>query len=423
MKKNAIQGMSIRTKIIISLVGLSLISLAAVSTIVGYQIHKELKQQATHQLISTVKQKSIEYNLKFQRLAEEAEAVADFASEQLQRNESLTTLNHKILMPWVNEGTGTGLNNGYGSPEISLRFQSEIPKIQRIGRMLKGIASNNNLIADAYFSTTYGIFVGDTDKQIYGLEKREAYTPSKRGWYKLAIEKNQTIWTEPYIGASSGRLMVTVATPVYGRLKKLLGVVGFDVLLKDIKKDVLAIDTGFDGYSLLISNNGKALATPNTKKGNENWDQQFKAENLLKTDNSDWNNLVAEMIKGNIGSGEFKDKETHFLAYAPVNALNASVGLVVTEKSIISPAISILKWIAAIAALISIFALFVGSSLGNSISKPILELTHLINEASTGKTKLEPIGTKCKDELGLLADAFNRLTKSLKIALDMKMKS
>lgn len=422
MKNDAIKGISIRTKIIISLVGLSLLSLAAVSIIVGYQIHKELKLQATHQLLSTAKQKSVEYNLIFERLAEEAEAVANFASLQLERDENLITLNHKVLMPWVNNRTGSGFNKGYGSPSLTSKYQKEIPKVQRIGKMLSGIASNNNLIADAYFSTISGIFVGDTDKQIYNLEKRKGYTPSKRGWYKLAIAENKTVWTEPYVGASSGRLMVTVATPVYGRLKKLLGIVGFDVLLKDIKQDVLAIDTGFDGYSLLISNDGKALATPNLEKGNESWDEQVKTDNLLKTNNLDWNKIIEEMVNGKTGIGEYNEEGIRYLAYAPVKALNASVGIVVSEKSVVSPAFNILKWIAAIAALISIFALLIGTSLGNSISRPILELTHLINQASTGKSTLEPIETKCNDELGLLADAFNRLTKSLKIALEMNIR-
>ena len=420
MNNDAMKGMSIRTKIIIALVGLSLISLAAVSLIVGFQIHKELKQQATHQLLATVKQKSDEYNIVFKRLAEEADAVAIFAAGQLQRDETLSRLSHKVLMPWVNEGTGMGFKKGYGSPELERKFENEVPKVQRIGKMLFGIASKNDLIADAYFSTSDGIFIGDTDAQIVNLAKREGYTPSKRGWYKQAVAERKTIWSDPYVGASSGRLMVTVASPVYAENRKLLGVVGFDVLLKNIKEDVLAIDTGFGGYSLLVSNDGKALATPDIEKGEKRWDAQYETDNLLKTENTGWNNVVSDMVKGKNGMGEYDDKNgVSYLAYAPVGALNASVGLVVSEESVVSPAFDILKWIAGIAALISVFALLVGTSLGNSISRPILELTNLVNEASTGKSALEPIESKRKDELGLLADAFNRLTKSLKIALDM----
>jgi HAMP domain-containing protein len=419
MNNNAIAGMSIRTKIIIALVGLSLVSLVAVSLIFGFQIHKELKAQATQQLAATVRQKSVEYNLTFDRLAEEADAVAIFAAWQLQQNEVLTRLSDGVLMPWVNEGTGTGFNKGYGSPELESKFENEIPKIQRIGKMLIGIASKNQLIDSAYFSTSDGIFIGDTNEQVLSLAKREGYTPSKRGWYKLAVAEGKVVWSEPYVGASLGRLMVTVAAPVYSDTKTLLGVVGFDVLLKSIKEDVLAIDTGFGGYSLLVNNDGTALATPDIEKGEKRWDAQYKTDDLLKTDNEDWNTIVSEMVQGNNGIGEYNEEGIRYLAYAPVTALNASLGLVVSEDRVVAPAYNILKWIAAVAALISLFALLVGVFLGNSISRPMLELTRLVNEASIGKSELEPIENTRSDELGLLADAFNRLTKSLKISLHM----
>lgn len=419
MNNNAIAGMSIRTKIIIALVGLSLVSLVAVSLIFGFQIHKELKAQATQQLVATVRQKSVEYNLTFDRLAEEADAVAIFAAWQLQQDEVLTRLSDGVLMPWVDQGTGTGFNKGYGSPELERQFEREIPKIQRVGKMLVGVASKNKLIDSAYFSTSDGIFIGDTNEQVVSLAKREGYTPSKRGWYKLAVAQGKTVWSEPYVGASLGRLMVTVASPVFSDTKTLLGVVGFDVLLKDIKDDVLAIDTGFGGYSLLVNNDGTALATPDIEKGEKRWDAQYKTDDLLTTDNKAWNKIVGEMVQGNNGIGEYDEEGIRYLAYAPVTALNASLGLVVSEDRVVAPAFDILKWIAAVAALISIFALSVGVFLGNSISRPMLELTRLVNEASIGKSDLEPIESKRSDELGLLADAFNRLTKSLKISLNM----
>ena len=40
------------------------------------------------------------------------------------------------------------------------------------------------------------------------------YDPRARGWYKAATGAQRTIVTEPYIAASSGKLVITVATPV-----------------------------------------------------------------------------------------------------------------------------------------------------------------------------------------------------------------
>ena len=421
---NALKGVSIRTKIIVALISLSLISLISISSIVGYQIHKELKIQSKQQLLSTVRQKSTEYNLMFDRLAKEAEAIASSASKLLQRDENLVKLDHhKVLMPWLNQGTGVGKNKGYGSPKLNLELANKIPKIQRVGEMLIGIASKNKLIADAYFATFDDIFVGDNNKQILNLSKRNGYIPSNRDWYKKAKKEGRTIWTAPYVGASQGRLMVTVATPVYGINNKFLGVVGFDVLLQKIKKDVLSINTGYGGYSLLISTDGKALAAPDIEKGIKNWDSKYHTENLLSTSNFKWNEIAKKMVSNKYGIDEYDDNGIRYVAYSPVTAINASVGLVVLEADVIKPAVEILIWIAVAATIISIIALIIGIMLGNSISNPILQLTHLINDISSGKSKLETIKIDRSDELSLLADAFNRLTKSLKIALAMNKKT
>ena len=416
---NDMKSMSIRTKIIIALVGLSLMSLAAVSLIVGIQVHDELKQQGRNQLIRIVSDKSAEYNLIFKRLSDEAKAVKIFAAELLQRDEELVDTGRQVLMPWTDKGTGKGFNKGYGSEELNLTLIKEIPKVQRIGDMLLGIASTHDLITLAYFASTDGIFVGDGDSQIEKLRKLKGYTPSKRSWYKLAVSEGRTIWSEPYIGASTKELLVTVATPVYARDSKLLGVVGFDVLLQKIKDDILKIDTGYDGYTLLVSNTGQALVSPDIVKGDKDWDQIVVTEDLLKTANTSWNSIVSNMVKQQIGIGEFKEKEVKYLAYAPVNALNASVGLVVSESDVVAPVNKFLYQIAAVAALISSLAIVIGIFLGNSISRPILELTKLVNQMSYGKKGLMILKTKRKDEIGLLTEAYNRLVNSLKIALNM----
>lgn len=418
-KKNGMKGMSIRTKIIIALVSLSLISLAAVSTIVGFQVQDELKLNARNQIIQTVLQKSAEYNLIFKRLSDEVMAVKVFAETQLQRDEDLADSGKQVLMPWKDEGTGKGFNKGYGSEELNKTLLKKIPKIQRIGDMLSGIAATNDLITLAYFASAEGIFVGDGNSQIEKLRKLEGYTPSKRSWYKLAISEGKTVWAEPYIGASTKKLLVTVATPVYSKESKLLGVVGFDVLLDKIQDDILNIDTGYDGITLLISNTGKALVSPGVVKGDENWDQIVVTENLLTTANDSWNAIVSKMVKQQSGLDEYEEKERKYLAYAPVTALNASVGLIVLERHVTAPTFKILYWIAAVAAIISLLAIAVGVLIGNGISRPILELTKRVDQMSHGKRGLMVLESNRTDEIGMLTDAYNRLVKSLKIALNM----
>jgi len=66
-----------------------------------------------------------------------------------------------------------------------------------------------------------------------------------------------------------------------------------------------------------------------------------------------------------------------------------------------------------------IIALVLGVFLSNSISRPIRELTDIIENISTGKLDVEinPKLKESKDEIGKLAQAFDRTIVSLKLAM------
>lgn len=65
---------------------------------------------------------------------------------------------------------------------------------------------------------TSTIVVGYEDGRSYGAHtgKRQIskYDPRTRGWYKSAKQAHKTIITDMYIGKTSGKLMVSVATPI-----------------------------------------------------------------------------------------------------------------------------------------------------------------------------------------------------------------
>lgn len=417
-----VKGISIRFKIIASLVSLCLLSLLLSSLIVGTQVHTTLKTQAREELKATVTQKANQYNLIFKRLAEELETVEIFAKDLFKRNEELNKLNKKVLMPWVDKGTGYGFKKGYGSIDKNEELSSKLPKIQRIGKLLEGVAASNDLILLAYFVSPDGIFVANDDAAVADIGTVEKWIPKKRPWYTAAISKRQAAWTEPYVDAGVKKtLIVTVASPIYSNSNEFLGIIAFDVSLQTIKDDILSIDLKYESYSLLIGSNGKVIVAPDVDKNSKNWDSSYKTEDLLNTSNTKLNAVARDMVKLRTGLGDFKAKgDNKYIAYAPLEGLDASVGVIVSEKEVVAPAFDILKWIGIVALLIAILAILVGFLLGNSISKPILELTKIANDISTGKAKLTTLEITRKDEIGLLTEAFNRLISSLKIAMKLK---
>ena len=60
----------------------------------------------------------------------------------------------------------------------------------------------------------------------------EPYDPRQRDWYRLALDKEFGAWSDPYIFASSGKLGITFARPIYNRHGQIWAVMGVDLSLE-----------------------------------------------------------------------------------------------------------------------------------------------------------------------------------------------
>ncbi|XP_050524029.1 voltage-dependent calcium channel subunit alpha-2/delta-3 isoform X2 [Daktulosphaira vitifoliae] len=119
------------------------------------------------------------------------------------------------------------------------------------------------------------------------------------------------------------RLMTTVSAPVYDkrnyseRAANLLGVVGMDVYISDIKKLVPAYKLGANGYSFILDNNGHVLYHPDFRPTqSDSIRPQYKTVDLseIELPEADNNNntllleLRREMVKQEEGESQLKVK-------------------------------------------------------------------------------------------------------------------
>jgi methyl-accepting chemotaxis protein len=90
------------------------------------------------------------------------------------------------------------------------------------------------------------------------------YDPRARGWFKAATGAGQTVVTEPYIAASSGKLVITVATPVQHQ-NQFIGVAGADIDLSSVSAIINSLNFGGHGHAFIVSADGKILIHPDSK--------------------------------------------------------------------------------------------------------------------------------------------------------------
>lgn len=409
-EKLNIEGLSIRSKITMIIVALVVISLAIAGFIASSQSRNALSKQAEEHLKKNTLLKSKEYALTFERIKEEVLGLADYASVTYKREDIKTDIGIKTLMPW--DGAG------YGNSSLNAKLNNERLFIQQVGLVLKSVVSKNLYLSLGYFGTETKMTVFDNEAVVGVIEKLKAFDVTQRPWYLSAKKKKGVIWTEPYVDANTKKLVVTCAAPVFKAKNVLAGVVGFDVLLDTLQKDILTLDIGYDSYAFLVSRKGSVLVRPGMKSGDARWDTTYKTQNLLKTDNAEFNNIISKMIKGRSGIDTYDAGDgIKYTAYAPLQTIGASMGIVASKSEVVKPAVAIRNFIIVVFVVVLLLSILIGLFIGNNITKPINELTTMANLISQGKRDLDVLNEDRKDEIGVLTKSFNRLVISLKLAM------
>jgi HAMP domain-containing protein len=405
------KGMSIRLKITLIIVLLVLGALTGTGMIASTESRNALSEQAEAHLVTVSQQKADQYSLVFRGINQEVEAVADFAHNIYSTKPGADIgLGPHMLMPW-NGST-------YGNPEANATLENETLILQRVVRFLKSVVAKNPYVILGYLGTETNIMALDDLAAVKSIGETDGFVNTKRPWYVKAVTEGKTIWTAPYVDANTKDLIVTCATPVTNAEGTLVGVVGFDVLLTTIQKDILALDIGYDSYAMLVDGAGKVLVRPGIDVKDTRWNETYESEDLTKTDNAAFKGIIANMMAGKSGVEVFStDGDSRYAAYAPLAIIEASLAIIASQPAVVQPAREMQTYIMIVWAIVLVIAILIGILIGNGITRPINQLTRMADQVSQGMVDLDVLPENRTDEIGSLTRSFNRLVISLKMAL------
>lgn len=263
-----------------------------------------------------------------------------------------------------------------------------------------------------------------------------SFDPRVRDWFIKANQTGNLTWSEPYVDLLGNGLMVTCSKKVYNRDTGWVWVIGADVTIETINKNIIGTQVGDRGYAMLIDQQGNVITRPGLSAGDRRWDESFVTENLFKSDNPGLVGTAANMTSGKTGISRvtFEDGD-RFIAYAPVDSVNWSVGIVMPVDEVISPAYAsrerILYASNETAAHITsqqqtmrliffvIFLILVGIVslltffFSRILTRPLLELQK--GSEAIGRGDLDHrVAIMSRDEFGSLARSFNTMATDLK---------
>jgi len=254
---------------------------------------------------------------------------------------------------------------------------------------------------DIYFGSSGGKMVRS---RLERNHNRAGYDPRIRPWYKDAINAGKQIITSAYIGAATQALQITIAEPIYHN-GQLLGVIGANVMVEQLIKDVISLDVGDNAHAMLLSNNGTILAHPDNSLILEPY-SRLSPELTVPHIRDAIKNRTIETVT-------IKGSEKLFY-FAEVPGTNWALGIELDKTTEEAGHTVLLRKLILIAIIITLLVVAAVSSLVNFLFRDLNRVSGALAEIATGEgdltQRLEP---RSDDEVGQLAHNFNRFVGNM----------
>ena len=235
-----------------------------------------------------------------------------------------------------------------------------------------------------------------------GYIAEEGFEVASRPWFECT-KVGYPVMTEPYQDVATGKMVLTVAAPVYNAAGKAIGVSGMDISLDDVFEIVGQYKIGESGYVMLLSAEGMFIYHPNQELINTYITDMDISQKVVDAVLN-----KQELFTGYKAMGESK--------FGYVEGVG-DTGYVVISSITSSEYYQSIFLIGAI--LLAVFGvgiviIFVSMRKAAArITKPLEELNDTAQQLAEGNLHVE-INVESEDEIGELADSIGKTVERLK---------
>ncbi|MBK9209278.1 MAG: GAF domain-containing protein [Anaerolineales bacterium] len=237
-------------------------------------------------------------------------------------------------------------------------------------------------------------------------------------------------WTDPYQDPAGTGLIVTLSVPVYTKTGEFKGVIGADIQLTQISKNISNIKLGSTGFAFLVDKNGTILAMP--PQGYALFGMQPEEIPLNETPKQ---SIIAkgtdelQAITQKIISGETSldiiqiNNVNNYIGYAPLQtpgyrlaiiapSSELNIGLITSRDELQKEIDASFQGAITILVFLFIGSLLISLWVGQVITKPLVNLTKTVEDVAAGNLSARA-NVEAQDETGLLAASINIMTERL----------
>lgn len=225
-------------------------------------------------------------------------------------------------------------------------------------------------------------------------------------FFKEAMETGNVTFSEPIISEISGELVFIVARPIIGYDSNVIeGVLGATVRFNYLQDLIGSMQINGFGHGWIVDGNKKTIAHPNTV---------FLGNNEIHNVNDDLAEIVVNMIQGSNAVDTYFDQDTEYvIAYAPVSVTGWSVASVARTQDVFGKMLNLGFRNVLISVLALVLGVILAAIFATKLAQPIIKLKEEAELVAQGDLRRE-ISIRRNDEIGLLAQSFNKMIDSLK---------
>ena len=398
-----------------------------------------LLAQAESYLVQITEGNARENDLVLDQVKRETQKIAEFAGAAFDNPEAFGSQEHwkaEEHMAYGPDGQFANTVNDVSSVFVPNTQLVDEPTLQDIE-----VSSNlDYLFVSAYNNTpnVQAIYFGSSHDVVryypnidLGAVLPPDFQATGRIWYSGSLNANNPEkgpwWTPPYVDATGRGLVTTAAAPIYNRAGELVGVIGLDLTLTDVRANVESTRFLRSGYSFLIDNTGHTVALPD-QGFRDILGREPKPEDInldLTQIDTPFTPIVDKMIQAQSGFEQLElNGRSLFVAYAPLKSTGWSLGSVIEAQDVLAAIgtlqaelnnnarVLVLSRILPISAIVFVLVTLLGLFLTNRLVVPIQQLAAEAQKIGEGEWDIN-LPPTTNDEIGVLARAFQVMAEQI----------
>jgi methyl-accepting chemotaxis protein len=229
---------------------------------------------------------------------------------------------------------------------------------------------------------------------------RTGYDPRARPWYKQAINERGLILTKPYVDVAYNVLVVTMAQAVSQ------GVVGGDLSIASLVESVNRMTLPANGHAIMLHKDGTVIAYKDASKA---------MKPVSDIDNDLNHNLPQQSRQASTWLPMYFENEGRDKLVWGVDIPNTDWELVIVldKETLEAPLTNLLLTQLGLSAVMLLLSVLAISWLVNLLLGPLGRVSQALARIADGNGDLtQRIEVDTQDEVGVLADSFNRFVGS-----------